>query len=195
MAGISNTTVLWEIELGDLVVGAATLLLALGTFLLARSSSKSLEALDLPFVIATPERGDGAFELMPIGPVGHPPDEAGWALSVELANLGAGPGIVELIEIHETETGGQINDADWEVDEVLAKGQTKDVGIPLREAPPSEGTWLSVDVYYRSASGRSYKTIHKIRIARNQGAVRRTFRRVKLGRRARRRLLEAASER
>ena len=46
----------WTIPLGDLIVGVGTLGLAAVTWQLAKSSNKSLEALDLPFLLATPER-------------------------------------------------------------------------------------------------------------------------------------------
>lgn len=190
MQALFAITVIPEISIGDIVIGAGTLLLALVTFLLARSTSKSVEALDLPFVIATPERGDGAFWLAPTGPPGEPPTDAEWALSVDLSNQGAGPGITEKIDMRHAESGEYLTAGAWEVDEVLAKGETKAVGIPLNEDPPSKDTWLDLDIYYRAASGTSYVTEHQIRVLRNMGASRRSFKRVKLGRWQRRRRLK-----
>ena len=173
-------TVLWDIDLGDMVIGLATLLLAVGTFMLARSSAKSLESLDMPFVIATPDRAEGAFDLIGVGASGKPPTDVRWSLSAELANLGAGPGILEKIDIRESKSGRPVTDGAWEVDEPLEKGERKDVAIPLESEPPNEGALLTLDIYYRSASGRPYTTTHRIRVGKNQSAIRRTFKRSNL---------------
>jgi hypothetical protein len=177
-----SISVHWTIDLGDLVIGVGTLLLAIGTFMLARSGSKSLEALDMPFVVATPDGDDGAIALIPVGPRGKPPTDVKWTLSAELANLGAGPGILEKIDIRERESGKSVTEGAWEIDEPLEKGARKDVGIPLAGGPPSEGSLLTLDIYYRSASGRPYITNHTIKIGKNQSAKRRTFKRRNLRR-------------
>jgi hypothetical protein len=168
--------------LGDLIVGIGTLALAGVTWQLAKSSERSLEALDLPFLLATPDR-DRAYDLTPVFEEGEEPVDFEWALFVELVNLGAGPAILDGIGLTEDTTGEELVKEDWEVDWLIKAGDESPLttGVPLRKDFPDPGSSLTLKVYYRSASGNRYVTLHQIRVRKPPHAHRLNFRRERLG--------------
>jgi hypothetical protein len=169
----------WKISLGDLIVGIGTLALAVVTWQLAKSSNRSLEALDLPFLLATPDR-DRAFDFAPVFEEGEEPVGAEWMLSVELVNLGAGPAIMDGIDLADDQDGTELVKKDWEVDWLIKANQDAvTVGIPLKGEPPDQASLLTLHIYYRSASGVRYVTTHQIRVGKQQRAHRLTFKRGK----------------
>jgi hypothetical protein len=176
-AGISID---WTLSLGDIVVGVGTLLLALVTWSLAKNTARSVEALDLPFVIATSER-EGAFNLHPIDPDHPDSSDVIWAVAVKLKNIGAGPAIVDGLEIRHGETNAPIMSTDWTWDKPISPGdETINQAVGLKGDPPEQSDALRVCVLYRSASGNHYVTDHEFKIGRNLGLHRQTFARRKL---------------
>lgn len=170
----------WTITLGELLVGLGTLALAGVTWQLAKSSDKSLEALDLPFLLAAPDR-NGAFGFSPVFEEGPEPVDAEWIFSIELTNLGSGPAIFDGVELLDEKGEDQVKQ-DWEVDFLIRpKDDAQPVGIPLKGDPPAPSSHLTLRTFYRSASGNRYVTVHRVRVGRQGRAHRLKFRREKVG--------------
>lgn len=167
------------LSLGDLLVGLGTLGLAGVTWQLAKSSQKSLEALDLPFLLAIPDR-DRALDLSPVFEDGPEPVDFEWTLFVDLTNLGSGPAIFDGMSLLD-EHGEELVKQDWEVDFLIrAEDEDQSVGIPLKEEPPAKSSDLTLRIFYRSASGNRYATVHQIRVGKPPRAHRLKFRREKV---------------
>jgi hypothetical protein len=171
----------WTLSLGDLIVGAGTLLLAFVTWRLARSTAASVEALDLPFLLATPEY-QGAFNLHAVDPDDRDTDVE-WALSVELTNLGSGPAILDGINIFAKADRRALLKTGWNVDRpVLSEEKELNIGIPLEaDAGTEEFSPFILEIFYRSSSGIRYVTIHEMEQIRNMGARRLKFKRQAVG--------------
>lgn len=167
----------WTLPLGDLIVGAGTIFLALVTWRLARSTAASVEALDLPFLLATPDY-QGAFNLHAVDPEDEATDVE-WALSVELKNLGSGPAILDGIDIYAKDDRKALLKAGWNVDRpVLPEEEELNIGIPLEaDAGTEEFSPFLLKIFYRSASGHRYVTVHEMEQIRNMGARRLKFER------------------
>lgn len=167
----------WTLSLGDLVVGAGTLFLALVTWRLAKSTAASVEALDLPFLLATPD-SQGAFNLQAVDP-GDKDTDVEWALSVELKNLGSGPAILDGIDLYRKADYKNLLKAGWNVDRpVLPEEEGLNIGIPLEaDAGTEEFSPFVLKIFHRSASGLRYVTNHEMEQIRNMGARRLRFER------------------
>ena len=165
------------LSLGDLIVGAGTLFLALVTWRLAKSTAASVEALDLPFLLATPDY-QGAFNLQAVDPEDEDTDVE-WALSVEVKNLGSGSGILDGIDLYAKADYKALLKAGWNVDRpVLPEEEELNIGIPLEvDAGTEEFSPFVLKIFYRSASGQRYVTIHEMEQIRNMGVRRLKFRR------------------
>ncbi|HET7510041.1 MAG TPA: hypothetical protein VFJ65_07315 [Solirubrobacterales bacterium] len=165
------------LSLGDLIVGVGTLLLAFGTWRLARSTTASVEALDLPFLLASPDY-QGAFNLHAVDPDDQDTDVE-WALSVEVSNLGSGPAILDGIDIFAKADHRDLLKEGWNVDRpVLPEEEELNIGIPLAvDAGTEDFSPFVLKIFYRSASGHRYVTIHEMEQIRNMGGRRLKFKR------------------
>jgi len=167
----------WSASFGEMIVAVGTLFLAVVTWQLAKSSERSLEALDLPFLLATPNR-EIAFDLGTVVDDHGEAVDAEWVLYVELVNLGAGPAILDGVCLMDDATNADLVKENWEVDWLIKAGAEVDGWkIPLRHDPPSHGGLLTLKVYYRSASGNRYQTLHQIRVGKQPHAHRLSFKR------------------
>jgi hypothetical protein len=176
----ADVTIEWTLSLGELIVGLGTLLLALVTWKLARSTAASVEALDLPFVIASSDR-EGAFGLFAEDP--ERPDDSAvtWAVSVKLKNLGAGPAIVDGFEARGGKGDALLTDTDWNWDQPILPGEeTINQAVGLKGEPPDEGEIIKARILYRSASGKRYATNHQFKVGKRLGLHRLTFERKKV---------------
>jgi hypothetical protein len=170
------------LTLGEVIVGIGTLALALVTWMLARSSARSVEALDLPFVLASSE-GDGAFSYFPVDPEEEEPEDFEWSLSLSLDNLGRGPAIVDGIELRNKTAATEMTKTHWSWDRAVKAGEkTIHMAVPIRDEPPDRGEEVAVRVLYRSATGARYLTDHVFEVGRNLRAHRITFERRRPGR-------------
>jgi hypothetical protein len=170
----------WTLSLGDLIVGAGTLLLAFVTWQLAKSTAASVEALDLPFLLASPDH-EGAFNFRPDDPVADNPDDFHWTLSVAVTNLGSGPAILDGIELRTKDGSSRLLKEGWNIDRpVLPEEKDLSLGIPLQvDGAEDEFSPFVLELFYRSASGMRYVTVHEMEQIRHLGA-----RRLRFGRRA-----------
>jgi hypothetical protein len=170
------------LSLGDLIVGVGTLLLAFVTWTLAKSTAASVEAMDLPFLVATSER-EGAFNLQAIDP-GDENTDVEWAFSVELTNLGSGPAILDGLDLRTVDHGEQLLKRGWRIDRPILPNEKLRIGIPLQiDAGVDEFSPFILEVFYRSSSGVRYATAHEMTQATHMGAQRRKFARRRIGRR------------
>lgn len=127
------------------------------------------------FLLATPDR-ETAYYLSPVFEGGEEPVDVEWAFHVELVNLGAGPAILDGMSLIDEATGEELVKEDWEVDWLIkADDEAQLTRLPLRDEPPGRGSLLKLKVYYRSASGNRYVTLHQIRIGTPPHAHRRSF--------------------
>jgi hypothetical protein len=174
----AGLTIDWSLSLGDLIVGTGTLLLAFVTWQLARSTAASVEALDLPFLLATPEY-EGAFNFRPSDPSDNDPDDFHWAFSVAVTNLGSGPAILDGIRMRPKAGAKRLLREGWNIDRpVLAEEKDLNLGIPLKvDAAEEEFSPFVLEIFYRSASGLRYVTVHEMEQIRHLGARRLKFER------------------
>ena len=120
----------FTLSLGDLIVGIGTLALAFVTWQLVKATAASVEALDLPFLIAAPDF-EGAFNYRPDDPTADDPD-FDWALSVAVTNLGSGPAILDGIQMHSKTESKSLLKEGWNVDRpVLPEEKDLNIGVPL----------------------------------------------------------------
>jgi len=166
------------LSLGDLIVGAGTLLLAFVTWQLARSTAASVEAMDLPFLLGSFDR-EGAFSLGADDPEADD-SEVYWALSVAVTDLGSSPAILDGIELQTKNGSRRLLKEGWNIDRpVLAEEKDLHLGIPLEvDAGGDEFSPFVLEIFYRSASGQRYVTSHEMEQIRHLGV-----RRLKFGRR------------
>lgn len=167
----------WTIPLGDLIVGGGTILLALFTWRLARSTAASVDALDRPFLLATPDTR-GAFHLQALTPEDEGTD-AIWAFSVSVRNLGSGPAILDELHLYSRLGRTSLLQEGWDIDRpVLPKEEDFRIGIPLRiAADTAEFSPFLLELLYRSASENRYVTVHEMEQTGNMGARRTKFNR------------------
>jgi hypothetical protein len=168
----------WTLSLGDLIVGAGTLLLAFVTWQLAKSTAASVEALDFPFLLANPDY-EGAFNFRPDDPTADNPDDFHWALSVVVTNLGSGPAILDGIELRTKDGSRRLLKEGWNIDRpVLPEEKDLNLGIPLQvDGAEDEFSPFVLEIFYRSASGLRYVTVHEMEQIRHLGARRLKFER------------------
>lgn len=177
-----------EMTAGDLLVGVGTLLLAAFTFRLAQRTSRevtlteealalnreSIEALDRPFVIATP---DGNHHLLGFKELGS--EHPGWRFVFRLWNMGKGPAIVEHMSLvesfrhHEYLTGDESMERAVAMDPPVFDGLSRLVG----NAPPGPNADLVLRIHYRSASGVGYVTTSKVHVTNDLSCICTDFRR------------------
>lgn len=183
--------VIWSISVGDLVVGVGTLALAVATGLLARHARRevdvsrtnldltrdSIEALDRPFLIASPD----IFDYTPTKDLDTGiVSSAELALFVDLQNLGRGPAILDGASLT-NEDGREMVSGSWSVESAFTAGEERSFGIGMGDvAYPVEGERLLLRLYYRSASATRYETSHHIRVGRQARATRLDFKRTTL---------------
>jgi hypothetical protein len=159
----------WEINLGDLVVGGGTLALAAFTFTLARRARESVEAIDMPFVIATPREGYAALQFELVYPTES--DRGGGQQTIEgaapesrwfqlrLWNMGKGPAMVSDVQL-QVRNASLLEPLDLQIP--VSAGQGHDLGIPLAADYPDdglpEGTQGTLTIYFSHAGGMRLKT-------------------------------------
>lgn len=170
-----------ELAAGDLLVGAATLILGGVTAWLARRTSADVklsaenvalarEAIDeqmKPFLVATPEKP--GFDLSSTYDRGVAElTGAAWLCYVALENFGRGPAILDGLTL-ETEQEENLVDDEWKVEEIyLPDSDPKSIGISLgKNEPPEEGKLLVLSLFYRSAAGQHYETTHRLEVREN----------------------------
>lgn len=176
---------------GDLLVGAGTLLLAAFTAWLAFRTSRqveltkeslglsreSIEALDRPFVIATPNEHNRVLGFVEPGPE-HP----GARFSYRLWNIGKGPAIITDVSLFDQSTGREYLTEAEKVQRAIAVAPAgRDELSPLAGGPPGVGAKLKLRISYRSASGTSYRTESSVDVVENLYCICRDFRRMANG--------------
>jgi hypothetical protein len=171
----------FTVSLGELIVGIGTLALAFVTWQLVKATAASVEALDLPFLIAAPDY-EGAFDYRPDDPTADDPD-FDWTLSVAVTNLGSGPAILDGIQMHSKIGAKPLLKEGWNVDRpVLPEEKDLNIGVPLQiDAGADEFSPFVLEIFYRSASGRRYVTVHEMEQIRHMGARRLRFERRAVG--------------
>lgn len=172
---------------GDLLVGAGTLLLAVFTAWLAFRTSRqvkltkesiglsreSIEALDRPFVIATPNEHHRVLGFVEPGPE-HP----GVRFAYRLWNIGKGPAIVTDVSLSDPSTGREyLTEAEKVQRAVAVPPAGRDELSLLAGGPPGVGAKLRLRVSYDSASGLNYRTESSIDVVEDLYCICRDFRR------------------
>jgi hypothetical protein len=176
-----------EMTAGDLLVGLGTLLLATFTWNLARRTSKavkisevglelsreSIEALDRPFVIATP---DGNRSLLGFAEVG--PEHPGWRFVYRLWNLGKGPAIVDAMSLVDAVSQREHLTQDELMERPVAMTPPVYDGLSRLEgnSPPATGSELTLRIWYRTASGTRYVSISRVKVTGNLSCICTDFR-------------------
>jgi hypothetical protein len=164
-----------DLTVGDLAVAVGTLALAGFTWALARQtkrevrktdeglalSRQSLEAVDMPFVIATPIEGAPALIFS------RPADGEGteWELGMRLWNVGKGPGLIHDISL----VAGRVELLDplaWMVP--VAAEQAADIYLSVSDPPPrglgEEEAEATLRIHYRHALGTGYATVSNVEV-------------------------------
>lgn len=163
-----------SLTLGDVVVGAGTLALAVFTAWLgfstrasAKAAGEAVEASEEPFVIATPTPPDSRAMILrdhELPQVGTPPpygihralDGAGGCfVRLRLWNVGQGPAIVTGVQLRPVDGKDLLGNLDRHYP--VAAGDAADIEIPSHAWPAtvSDGV-LSIE--YVRATGRRYRT-------------------------------------
>lgn len=177
-----------NLTVGDLIVGAGTLLLAFFTWRLARQtgdevkvSSRSVEAIDIPFLVAEPE--------MPFPEFGPVLDDKGNeigtvpGIAFKMTNMGRGPGFFFGARLTGRD-GKEWVEGLWSREVDLLPGGESNINVevvhPLDMPPQEVGTEMTMRLFYRSALGYSYETVHDLRFDSPIVVSRLTFRRNRL---------------
>ena len=182
-------TVSGELTVGDLVVGAGTLLLAFFTWRLARQaradvnmSSRSVEAVDIPFLVAHPARPFP--DLSPI--FDEQGEEVGTnpAIAFKMTNMGRGPGFFYGARLSGSD-GKEWVEGLWSREIDLLPGDESttlvvDLVDSLEHPPQEPGTEMTLRIFYRSALAYEYETVHKLRFDSAIAVTRLTFQRNRL---------------
>jgi hypothetical protein len=171
---LSSLSVAGEMTVGELIVGIGTLALAAFTWSLAKQTQReverttegldvsrenlrltgeSIEALDMPFVIASPAPASGVIEVVEGsgGPGRH--------LVVRLWNVGKGPAIVGDVQLA-VDALELLEPTDAQ--RAVSAGQANDATISVTDDLPFDGAEEPVSgiltIYYQHASGAEYMT-------------------------------------
>jgi hypothetical protein len=168
-------TVVSRVSVGDLIVGGGTLLLAGFTALLARQTRDAVavserglelnragvEALDRPFVIASPDQERSLLGFAEPGGA-----HEGWRFVYRLWNLGKGPAIVDDMSLVETTGGREFLTADESMERAVAMNPPVFDGLSRLEhgAPPGAGAEMSLRIWYRSSAGARYVSISRLQV-------------------------------
>lgn len=176
-----------QMSAGDLLVGAGTLLLAAFTALLAlrtsrqvkltkeslRLSRESIEALDRPFVIATPNEDHRVLGFIEAGPE-HP----GVRFAYRLWNIGKGPAIVTDVSLFDPSTDREYLTEAEKVQRAIAVAPAgRDELSLLAGGPPGVGAKLRLRVSYQSGAGLAYRTESSVDVFENLYCICQDFRR------------------
>lgn len=176
-----------EVSAGDLLVGGGTLLLAFFTAWLAFRTSRqveltkeslglsreSIEALDRPFVIATPNEDHHVLGFIEPG-AEHP----GVRLAYRLWNIGKGPAIITDVSLSDSSTGREYLTAAEKVQRAIAVAPAgRDELSVLADGPPGVGASLRLSISYRAASGLPYRTESSVDVVEDLFCICRDFRR------------------
>lgn len=181
-----------KINLGDLLVAIGTLLLAFFTYRLATRTSRvaalterglalsreSIEALDRPFIIASP---DEQHQLLGFSnQLG--PEHEGWRFVYRLWNLGKGPAIVEQMSLVDPDSSREYLDESEKMERSVAMNPPVHDGLTkLRNGTPGAGANLLLKITYRSASGSRYATVSRLLVTDNLSCICTDFQRTALG--------------
>jgi hypothetical protein len=181
-------------DVSALAVGAGTGALAFVTWKLARRTKEdvdlsrrglaltreSIEALDMPFLVASFDLEYPSVNLSPVfeGDSEEPVD-AEWTVGMKVENVGRGPailfGAIAIPDGVEDEPDGF-----WAAELPFKPGQAQELSVRTT-VDPDPGRTLRLILRYRSASGRSYVTRHRVRIGRGGGTARLDIRRESVG--------------
>jgi hypothetical protein len=164
-------------DVSGLAVGIGTGALALVTWTLARRTKEdvdlsreglaltreSIEALDVPFLVASFDLEYPSVNLSPVfeGDSEEPVD-AEWTVGMKVENVGRGPailfGAIAIPDSAEDEPNGL-----WAAEVPFKPGQARELAVRTT-VDLDPGHTLRLILRYRSASGQSYVTRHRIRI-------------------------------
>jgi hypothetical protein len=172
-----------DMSAGELLVGIGTLLLALFTYRLARRTSdvaeltesglalsrESIEALDRPFIIASP--GEPHRLLGFSDKLG--PEHPGWRFVFRLWNLGKGPAIVENMPLIDSVTEHNYLTVNETMERAVAMQPPVYDGLStlVDNSPPGAGAELTLRITYRSASGARYVTISRVMVTEDLSCI------------------------
>jgi hypothetical protein len=176
-----------NMNLGELIVGVGTLALAAITWRLARTTGQSVvaaresvtvaqesadaaresanaerasvEAMAMPYVIATPEDGSPRGEVYRV----QPADGEGGTLRLCLWNFGSGPGIVTNIRLV---CHGKELLVDLPRGIPLGVGNQFNAGVDLTDWPTSP-TAATLQIEYLHSNGRLYRTDSDVTVEEN----------------------------
>jgi hypothetical protein len=160
IANFLGLSISGDLTAGDAIVGGATLALAFFTWRLARQTRKdveltreSIDVLDMPYVIASPQPNRRALEF-------EVTRGQEWGLlHLRLWNIGKGPAIVSDVRL-------EVNSDDLvlplDMQHAVAAGTARDTGLELSTSWPDDGAEEPFDaaltIYYSHASGPEYMT-------------------------------------
>lgn len=177
-------------DVSGLVVGAGTGALALVTWRLARRTKEdvdlsreglaltreSIEVLDMPFLVASFDLEYPSINLSPVfeGDSEEPVD-AEWTVGMKVENVGRGPAILfGAIAISDGAEGEP--DGLWAAEVPFKPEEARELSVRTT-VDPNPGQTLRLILRYRSASGQSYVTRHRIRIGTRGNTARLDIRR------------------
>lgn len=109
------------------------------------------------------------------------PEDFEWMISADVSNLGRGPAILFGAAAFKPGTESRA-DAEWSYEIPIGPGQTTSLGFDVN-VEPEVGQALDLLLFYRSVSGREYRTRHRIRIGRHYFVSRLDIRREELSER------------
>ena len=188
------TAALTVSDVSGLVVGAGTGALALVTWMLARRTKEdvdlsrkglaltreSIEALDKPFLVASFDLEYPNVDLSPVFEAGREePVDAEWTVGMEVENVGRGPAIL-FGAIAIPDDAEEEPDGFWTAEVPFKPGQTQELSVHTT-VDPDPGQTLKLILRYRSASGRSYVTRHRVRVGKGGRTARLDIRRESVG--------------
>lgn len=135
-----------DMTAGDLIVGVGTLALAGFTWLVARRTRNSIEALDRPFIFVSRRDNDSIVRM------------GKDAMYFSLTNLGKGPGIVHEVELL-APSGKNLFSGSLEDVRAIRPETVDTVDLEMKlSARPAIGQRLRLRTLYRSASDFPYVT-------------------------------------
>lgn len=164
-------------DAAQLVVGVGTGALALVTWRLAGRTGEevdvsrqgleltreSIEALDLPFLVAS---FDLDYPNLGLSPVfegdSEVPVDAEWTVGMKVENVGRGPAIL-FGAIAFSDDSGEEPDDRWATELPIKAGEVIELSVRTT-VEPDPGRKLMLILRYRSASGASYVTRHRVRV-------------------------------
>jgi hypothetical protein len=171
-----------DMTAGELLVGVGTLALAAFTAWLAartsaevkvseeqiRLSREGIEALDRPFIIASPDEEHSLLGFAEVGP-----QHAGWRFVYRLWNIGKGPAIVENMSLVDASTQREYLTSNEKMERPVAMQPPVYDGLSqlVSNSPPGAGAELILRITYRSASGTRYVTSSRVQVTGNLSCI------------------------